>query len=34
MDAREVDLKEEIWTVGVEYSVLKKKTKENECGWS
>jgi hypothetical protein len=22
MDAREVDLKEKIWTVGVEYSVL------------
>jgi hypothetical protein len=34
MDAREVDLKEGIWMLRTEYSVLKEKMKENECGWS
>jgi hypothetical protein len=29
-----VDLKEGIWMVRTEYSVLKEKMKENECGWS
>jgi hypothetical protein len=34
MDAGEVNMKERIWISKMEYSVLKEKMKENECGWS
>jgi hypothetical protein len=29
-----VDMKERILLIGTEYSVLKEKIKEHECGWS
>jgi hypothetical protein len=34
MNAGEVSIKERIWVSRMEYSVLKEKMKENECGWS
>jgi hypothetical protein len=30
----EVDIKERIWMSRIEYSVLKEKMNEKECGWS
>jgi hypothetical protein len=34
MNAEEVIIKDRIWMDRMEYSVLKEKMKENECGWS
>jgi hypothetical protein len=34
MDAGEENMKKRIWLSRMEYSVLKEKMKENECGWS
>jgi hypothetical protein len=34
MSAEEWNMKERIWKGRMEYSVLKEKMKENECGWS
>jgi hypothetical protein len=34
MDAREVDMKERILMMGIEYSDLKEEIEDNECGWS
>jgi hypothetical protein len=34
VNAREVSIKERIWVSMMEYSVLKEKMKESECGWS
>jgi hypothetical protein len=34
MDAGVVDIKERIWMMKMEYSVLKEEIKDDECGWS
>jgi hypothetical protein len=34
MSAEEYNMKERISISRMEYSVLKEKMKENECGWS
>jgi hypothetical protein len=34
MDAGEVDMKERILMMRIEYSVLKEEIEDNECGWS
>jgi hypothetical protein len=34
MDAGVVDIKERIWMMKMEYSVLKEEMKDDECGWS
>jgi hypothetical protein len=34
MDAGVVDIKERIWMLKMEYSVLKEQMKDDECGWS
>jgi hypothetical protein len=34
VNAREVDIKESILMTGMEYSILKEKIEDSECGWS
>jgi hypothetical protein len=34
MNAGEVSIHERLWMSMMEYSVLKEKMKETECGWS
>jgi hypothetical protein len=34
MDVGEVDMKERILMIEMEYFVLKEKMKDDECGWS
>jgi hypothetical protein len=34
MSVGEVEMKERILLISTEYSVLKEKMKEHECGWS
>jgi hypothetical protein len=34
MDVGEVDMKEKILMIEMEYFVLKEKVKDDECGWS
>jgi hypothetical protein len=34
MNAGEVNIKEGIWMIRMEYSVLEEKMKGYECGWS
>jgi hypothetical protein len=34
MDVGEVDMKEKILMIEMEYFVLKEKMKDDECGWS